>query len=367
MVLTMTIKEIMKSHKILIFSLLSLAMIIGSIIAAEMSGHSKPANALSTSLRTSSRLTTFGTCDFGEICSDPSWRSPLELSLRDPKFPTDQSRKIRWDVVQSRIRAVVAQNPNIHMGLYIKDIASGQIFEVNPQTKFASASLVKVPLAIGLYKDMAEGKISPVFGPLYLSKHVSSGSGILKNEATGKKVNLRDLSYLMLSKSDNTATNIITDLVGQDRVTELCKRNGWTHTNMVRPVMSLELRRFGIENWTTAKEMGQMFEGMYLGKLVSPEASREMIRMMLNTYVDDRLQRYLPRGIDISHKTGLINDNAHDVGIIYLPGNQAVVVSALVDGIGSDYMSAKRPIAQIARILYEEATIPSAHRPGRRN
>lgn len=363
----MTIKEIMKAHKFLIFSLLSLAMIIGSIIAAEMSGHPKAANALSLSSWTSNRVKTFDTCDFGEICSDPSWRSPLELSLRDPKFPADESRKIRWNVAQSRIRALLAQNRKLHIGLYIKDISSGQTFEVNPQTKFASASLVKVPLAIGLYKDMAEGKINPAFGPLFLNKHISSGSGILKNEAPGKKVNLRDLSYMMLSKSDNTATNIITELIGQDRVTELCRNMGWTHTNMVRPVMSLELRRFGIENWTTAKEMGQMFEGMYLGKLVSPEASREMIRLMLNTHVDDRLQRYLPRGIDIAHKTGLISDNAHDVGIIYLPGNQAVIVAALVDGIGSDYMSAKRPIAQIARILYEEATVPSAYRPGRRN
>jgi len=101
--------------------------------------------------------------------------------------------------------------------------------------------------------------------------------------------------------------------------------------------------------------------------MISQEASREMIQFMTNPPIDDRLPRYLPPRIDIVHKTGLIYDNAHDVGIIYLPGDQAVLVSAFADNIGTNYMTAKETIASIARIIYEEATPPSLWEPGRRH
>lgn len=364
----MTIKDLVTGKKMILFSFLSISMIVGSIIAAEISGTSTAAGALTNSREPSgSHIATFASCDFDQICVDPTWRAPLELRLREPRFSSDPGRPIRWSAVESRIRDVLAKHRDLRIGLYVKDVKSGKTFEFNANTRFASASLVKVPLAVGLYKDMANKRVDPTFGPVFETRHLIGGSGVLKNEVPGKRVNLRDLSYLMLSQSDNTATNIITDLVGQDRVTQLCREMGWPKTNMVRPVMALELRKIGIENWTTPREMGRMFEGLYQGSIVSPAASREIMSLMLNTYVDDRIQRWLPPGIDVVHKTGLIHDNAHDVGIIFLPNNQAVVIAAMVDGIGTNYMAAKRPIAQIARILYEEATLPSAHKPPRRS
>jgi beta-lactamase class A len=304
--------------------------------------------------------------DFREFCVPPEWRPVMSLELRKPRHPEGASRVIDWRNAESRIRSILAGSNGVRFGLVIKNLETGRLIEHNARARFASASLVKIPILITLYKDLADERIRPSEGPLFREALRIGGSGVLKNERAGVKVNLRDLCHLMLQHSDNTATNILADRVGQSHVTSVCREFGWTHTDMVRPVMALELRRRGIENWTTPKEMAQMLEKMYRGELVSRKASDEMLRLMLNPPIDDRIPRYLPRGIDIIHKTGLIHDNAHDVGIIYLPGNQTILISAFADSIGDDYRSAKIPIARIARILYEEATPPAAQQPGRR-
>lgn len=356
----------MRQPKLVIFTALSFLMIVGAILAAMLSSHSGPAEAASYPAPVRSLVSLLDR-DYAQLCSDPSWRPPMQLDFPEPRFAAVASRKIRWDVAESRIRATLAGARGARFGLYIKDLGTGRQMELNSTSRFASASLVKIPILIGLYREMAGGRIAPTEGPVFEERERIGGSGVLKGERSGVKVNLRDLCHLMLQHSDNTAANILADLVGMRRVTEICREYGWTNTNMVRPVMALELRRKGLENWTTPKEMGKMLEGMYRKTIVSPTASEEMMRLMLNPPIDDRLPRYLPERIDIVHKTGLIFDNAHDVGIIYLPGEQAVLVSAFADRIGSNYRAAKIPMARIARILYEEATVPGMFEPGRRN
>jgi beta-lactamase class A len=86
---------------------------------------------------------------------------------------------------------------------------------------------------------------------------------------------------------------------------------------------------------------------------------------MLNPPIADRLPRKIPRSVNVVHKTGLIYDNAHDVGILYLPGDNEVLVSAMVDNIGTQYRKAKAAIADIARILYDEAVEGEKRRTAR--
>ena len=341
-------------------------MVTGSFLAATFSSSSHRAEAVSIPAPAATRATLLNQ-DFAHLCVPPSWRAAMPLAIRGPQNAQVPSRKIRWEIAESRIRKVLAKSRRTRFGLYMKNISTGKTIEVNAGSRFASASLVKIPILISLYREMAAGKIAPTLGPLYLERHRIGGSGVLKGEHSGVKVNLRDLCYLMLQHSDNTATNILTDLVGMRRVTEICREYGWKNTNMVRPVMALELRSKGIENWTTPREMGMMLESIHRGQIVSPAASKEMISLMLNPPIDDRLPRYLPERIDIAHKTGLIYDVAHDVGLIYLPGDQTILVSAFADRLGSNYRSAKIPMAQIARILYEEATAPTAQEKGRRS
>lgn len=356
--------RLFSSRKFLLVTTLTLVFLAVSFLVLDLS--SGIAAEAITRLRTPSGPRTILDQNFAALCAGDQWRRPMRLALEAPEFPTTPGRIINWTVAENRIRSLLRESAGARVGLYIHDLSGNKTLEINSRRRFASASLVKLPVVITMYQDLADGRLAPSAGLVFRESLRIGGSGVLKGEAAGVKVNLRDLCYLMLQHSDNTATNILSGTLGMSHVTAVCRDHGWRNTDMVRPVMALELRGRGLENWTTPREMGQMFEQMYQGRLISQEASNEMIRLMLNPPIDDRLPRYLPRDIDIVHKTGLIYDNAHDVGIVYLPNRQPILISAFVDGIGSNYRAAKMPIANIARILYEEATDPSYFQPGRR-
>ncbi|MEW5692682.1 MAG: serine hydrolase [Candidatus Hydrogenedentota bacterium] len=302
-----------------------------------------------------SEISTISKYDIKEESNTANLRpfSVPELDL--PSFPGTQSKKIDWNSAETRIKKIITKYKKARIGLVVKDLNTGYTIKHNADASFASASLVKIPIAITLFNEIANGTIPPNITPLYEEKHRAGGSGVLRTEKAGQKIHLQDLVYLMLAKSDNTATNILTDFIGMDKINKICKKYGWNNTNIVRQVMDLKERKNGVENWTTARDMASMLEALYNGKVVSRNTSNIILRFMLNPPIDDRLPRKLPSSIDVIHKTGLIYDNAHDVGILYLPGNQPVIVSALVDNIRSDYRYAKYLIANIARIIYEES------------
>lgn len=277
-------------------------------------------------------------------------------ALRAPRFPEGgDSKPLNWTRTVNRIKARLNAEPgSARVGLIIKDLNRTYQYSYNPDVRFASASMVKIPLVITLLEECDKGRIDPHATPLFEERQRAGGSGVLKGEASGRRVYLRDLIYYSLAKSDNTATNILTDLVGMKTVTRTCIASGWKKTDMVRGVMQLDLRPRGVENWTTARDMARMMEAIYRGKVVDREVSDMLLEFMLNPPIGDRLPRRIPNDIDVVHKTGLIHDNAHDVGILYLPGNQPVLVSAFVDNIGVDYRKAKHLIGDIAKILYEE-------------
>lgn len=283
-------------------------------------------------------------------------RPLMDLAFSDPKYPTDAGRAIDWSGVEREIRSYLRSLNGVRVGLVIKDLNTGYTIQHNENRLFASASLVKLPIAAALYEDFQSGRINPQRGVIFRERHRIGGSGALKSEEADRRVNFRDLIYLMLAKSDNTATNILGEVVGMDRVTQSSFANGWTSTDMVREVMALDLRDQGIQNWTSPRDMADFMEKLYNQELVSSTASRDLLRFMNNPTIGDRLPKKIPAHIDIVHKTGLIRNNAHDVGILYLPGRQPVLVAALTDGFGTQYGKGKTAIADIARIIYDASS-----------
>ncbi|HOK41102.1 MAG TPA: class A beta-lactamase-related serine hydrolase [bacterium] len=276
--------------------------------------------------------------------------------LRLPQsYQKKESKKIDFNELEKRINNYLSKYKYVRVGYYIKDINRNEKIESNADELFASASVVKVPLALALFKDIENGLISTYRYPLYEERHRARGSGYLKRLKSGQRFSIADLTYLMLARSDNTATNILADIVGIDRVTKFCWKNGWVNTNFVRDVMDLKARDKGIENWTTPREIGEMFEALYKGTLLNRTLSNILLAYMLNPPIADRIPRYLPASVDVVHKTGLIYDNTHDAGIMFLGDNQVIVISVFVDNIGANYKIGKHIIGKIAEMVYEES------------
>ena len=115
--------------------------------------------------------------------------------------------------------------------------------------------------------------------------------------------------------------------------------------------MSIKGGRVAHENYTTAREMEMLLEKIYRGEAVDKPSSDLMMEILKKPKaVASRLQKGMPAGWEIAHKTGLLRRACHDVGIVFAPqGDYMICVLTSHD---STYRTAKRFIASMARITY---------------
>lgn len=169
----------------------------------------------------------------------------------------------------------------------------------------------------------------------------------------GIQVTVMDLVTLMIIFSDNTATNVLIDLLGIEEVNATIKRLGFENTILQRKMFDLEKSRNGIQNYITAGEVGRLLKMMYEGNLISSRASEKMISVMKNQQLASKIPFYLkaiPDGPEIAHKTGEDRGITHDVGIIY--GKEPFVVCFC--GNETDTPQFERVMANISLELYQE-------------
>jgi beta-lactamase class A len=184
--------------------------------------------------------------------------------------------------------------------------------------RFTAASLIKLPiLATALDSGLPFDERLPV-------RPAVPGSGVLAHLADVGDMSVRDLLTLMVAVSDNTATNVLIDRIGRERVNDWCAGHGLTATVLARRLMDLEARARGLDNLTSAADVASV-----LSRLAdSPFAVRALEAQQFN----DRLPRHLPPGFRLAHKTGELTGVRHDAGIVYPPAGPPVVVAMLTEG-----------------------------------
>lgn len=129
---------------------------------------------------------------------------------------------------------------------------------------------------------------------------------------------VRDLVTLMIIVSDNTATNILIDLLGIENIRNTIAAEGFQHTYLRRKLFMPELARQGIINETCAEDCGLFMQRLLEGTLIDAEASAEMLKILRSQRLNGKIPVYLHgRDIASAHKTGEDDGITHDVGILF--------------------------------------------------
>ena len=238
---------------------------------------------------------------------------------------------------------------NSEISLYIKDLSTEYEIKINSDKEIPSASLVKIPIMAAVYELAEKGDLSLNEKLTYKKKYRCGGSGIIKRCRYGTKFTIRELVELMITLSDNVATHMLIDRIGIKNLNKIFKELGLKNTNIDRFVMDLQARNKGVENYTTAEDIGLLLEKIYRGKLVSKEASIEMLLIMLKQRISDRIPKKLPTQVAVAHKTGLMKDVCHDAGIVYT-NNGDFIICVLTHNIKPQV--AKEIIADVAYMTY---------------
>lgn len=260
-----------------------------------------------------------------------------------------------WTELHQKINYQLRHFPGV-AGIYIKDLRTGWTIEHNSDMLFPSASLVKLPIMAVLYQAQVAGRVSLDESLPLLRRLKTSGSGHLKFKRVGTRIPMRELVYRMITESDNTATNMITDRLEMDYINRHFLALGLSRTNFARTIMDLRRRDMGIENYTTAHDMGNLLEMIYTKKLTG---SDEMIEILKDQKINDRLALGVPSEWQIGHKTGLMNNACHDVGIVFSPSDDYVICV-----LTTRFRNFRRPKSFISEISYLASTYfgdPSVH------
>jgi len=236
--------------------------------------------------------------------------------------------------------------------IFIKDLKTGWSIRHNEELDVPSASIVKVPIMVSCFLASDEGIIDLDKKITLKSRDKVGGSGLLKNEPGGKKFAVKTLMKLSVTKSDNTASNMLIDLLGLDYLNESFKELGLNNTNISRKMMHMKKRDRGIENYTTATDMALILEELYRGRIGSGDISSKCLELLKQQTINTRIPRNLPADIPVAHKTGLEKGVCHDAGIVYTPTGD-FIICILIKHKDKSSRRSKNFIADIAYVVYK--------------
>ena len=272
------------------------------------------------------------------------------------------------DATMQNLMENYARHHRGKLTLYAKDLRNGRTVAIDPDVPVNTASVIKLAIMLEAMYQVKEGRVS--FDdqlPLRKEDQVS-GSGVLLLFRTPTQVNFETAIVLMITQSDNTATNLVLAHIGRENVNRRLRDLGFKVTTSIRPIgrpkegdQSPELKPFGIGR-TTAREMAGILESIERCDLGDRKLCARMVDIMQHQFWRNCIPHYLEDAdttevaSHIANKTGSLDHVRNDVGIVYTK-NGPIVISAFTyenaDASWTPENEAELLIARLARTIVD--------------
>lgn len=240
--------------------------------------------------------------------------SRLEASAEESM--EDCMEKTKEWLALERIAQEMEKIPG-HTGFYYKNLVSGLEFGVREGEAFGAASVIKLPLFMHVLKESAEGRLSMEERLTVTKEDKVPICGALTLFTDDVACDVRTLCRLMISISDNTATNRLIDYATIPGASAGFEAMGLHVTRLTRKLFDREASRKGLRNVICPKEIGALLEMLWRGEFVSKAVSKEAIDTLLLQQVDHKLNGKICGEVAIAHKTGEDDELSNDVGVVY--------------------------------------------------
>jgi beta-lactamase class A len=201
------------------------------------------------------------------------------------------------------------------IGVYIKNLENGKVVAINADTIFPTASVVKIPILIGVMDKLNRGELTYHQELIYKDSLLYEGVDILGSYKNGEKIELSKVLMLMMTMSDNTASLWLQSLAGKGtRINEIMDSLGFktTRVNSRTPGREADRSQYG---WgqTSPREMAQVMEKIVNGEIISAQKSERMLRLLGRNYWDEEGLSQIPAGVFVASKNGAINESRSEV------------------------------------------------------
>ncbi len=202
--------------------------------------------------------------------------------------------------------------------MYYRNLESEESFSFNGAEPIMAASVIKLPIFLETLR-LAEGGILSLDEEILCREEDKvGGCGALKAFPGEFDVPLRTLAELMITISDNTATNLIIDRVGLPELQRGFEAAGLIVTRLRRKLYDAQASAMGLQNTISVSEIGMLLEKLFRGEWVKPAVSEYALETLLRQQINHKIPGYI-KGFNarIAHKTGEDSGISNDVGIVY--------------------------------------------------
>jgi beta-lactamase class A len=223
-------------------------------------------------------------------------------------FPTVLFAQKKDKKLQAQIQALT-KDFNGEMGVYVKSLKTGKTVELNADTIYPTASMVKVPILLGIMDKIEKKELTYHQSLTYSDSLLYAGEDILGSFKNGEKIELSKVIMLMLTTSDNTASLWLQKYAGTgSAINEVLQKNGFENTRVNSRTVGREANR-NMYGWgqTTPKEMSIILEKLYKGKFFNDSASSKMLRLLGRNYWDEEAISQIPSTIFVASKSGAVD------------------------------------------------------------
>ncbi|MGI9255076.1 MAG: serine hydrolase [Thermomicrobiales bacterium] len=234
-----------------------------------------------------------------------------------------------------RIEAEFAGFPG-SAGVAALNLGTGERIEVNASSETATASTIKVPILIELMRRVELGEIA--LGTRMAVPEPTPGSGVLRDLSREVELSLWDYAVLMIAVSDNTATNLMIDLLGIEAINRTMRDLGFPATRLLQrfdfPSAGTDARKI---SRTTPADLAGIMDALATGRILTPERCQQILRIMGMQHYRDLAPRYLPfypyakelglpvNNLRIANKTGGWHGMRADMALVEWPGVRYVI------------------------------------------
>ncbi|MDN3689313.1 serine hydrolase [Cyclobacterium jeungdonense] len=241
-------------------------------------------------------------------------------------------------------------DPECAISYLIQDETGKLLAQRQPNKKVPSASIIKIPILLTLLEAVDKGELALDSVHVLKSQDKVGGAGELQFVPDGTELTFRFLAREMIRISDNSATNILIEQLGMNRIQDWLSIRGFTDTQLNRKMMDFDAIERGHQNYTSPTEINRILLMLVQKDKLPANSIAEALVILKSCEDNETLTAFLPTKLEVAHKTGTLDYVRGDAGIIF--GRRPLILSVFVENF-DDISEAEKIIAEIGKLAYE--------------
>ena len=254
---------------------------------------------------------------------------------------------------QQRLDTIAREATGV-VGLSVIDLTSGRRWDVNGTTVFPQGSAIKVSLLLELFRRADAKELALADRVTLTAADRTGGSSLLQYFSSGGSAfSLHDLTVPMLVLSDNTATNMLIDAVGLDKVNATMAALGLPNTRFRRKMIRPEEQVNGNENISTPREAADLMARLSRCDVPLTKASCAEVTRLLELPKSGAFREPIPAAVPVAWKPGSLDGVSTAWGIVRLDGAPYAVAVMVTYGNAG----AAEVVRQVSAAAYGHFTL----------